>query len=55
MFIAQGDSVRIVNSAVYAMQVLQSKMAGEAERADLHADDNVIALVKGLRNEDESE
>lgn len=31
-FIVEGNTVRIVNSAVYAMQMLQKEMAGEAER-----------------------
>lgn len=51
-FIVEGNTVRIVNSAVYAMQVLQSEMAGEAERTGLTSDDDVIALVKELRSED---
>ena len=34
-FIVEGNTVRIVNSAVYAMQVLQKEIAGEAERAGL--------------------
>ena len=50
-FIVEGNSVRIVNSAVYAMQVLQREMLGEAERAGLSSDDDVMALVKELRNE----
>lgn len=53
-FIVEGNTVRIVNSAVYAMQVLQREMTGEAERAGLTSDDDVMALVKELRNEDES-
>ncbi len=53
-FIVEGNTVRIVNSAVYAMQVLQREMAGEAELAGLNSDDDVMALVKELRNEDES-
>lgn len=53
-FIVEGNSVRIVNSAVYAMQVLQKEMEGEAERSGLISDDDVMALVKGLRNEDEN-
>lgn len=53
-FIVEGDNVRIVNSAVYAMQMLQSEMAGEAERTGLTSDRKVIALVKELRNEDEN-
>lgn len=50
---ANGKTVRIVNSAVYAMQVLQQEMAGEAERTGLTSEDDVMALVKELRNEDE--
>ena len=53
-FIVEGNTVRIVNSAVYAMQVLQSEMSGEAERTGLISDDDVMALVKELRNEDEN-
>ena len=53
-FIVEGNTVRIINSAVYAMQVLQKEMAGEAERAGLTSDDDVMALVKELRNEDEN-
>lgn len=53
-FIVEGNTVRIVNSAVYAMQLLQSEMAGEAERTGLTSDDDVMALVKDLRNEDET-
>ncbi len=52
-FIVEGNIVRLVNSAVYAMQVLQNEMAGEAQRAGLDSEDDVMALVKELRNEDE--
>lgn len=51
-FIVEGNTVRIVNSAVYAMQVLQQEMAGEAERAGIASDDDVMALIKEMRNED---
>lgn len=50
-FIVEKDTVRIVNSAVYAMQVLQQEMEKDAERAGLHSEDDVMALVKGLRDE----
>lgn len=49
-FIVKGGTVRIVNSAVYAMQMLQEEMTGYAEQAGLTSDDDVIALVKELRN-----
>ena len=48
-FIVEGNTVRIVNSAVYAMQVLQREMAGEAERTGLTSDDDIMALVKEVR------
>ena len=54
-FIVEGKSVRIVNSAIYAMQLLQGEMAGEAERAGLTSDEDVTALVRGLRDEDGGE
>ena len=51
-FIVEGNNVRIVNSAVYAMQMFQKDMAGEAERSGLTSENDVIALVSELRNED---
>lgn len=52
-FVVEGNTVRLVNSAVYAMQVLQSEMRGEAERTGLTSEEDVMALVKELRDEDE--
>lgn len=53
-FIVEGDAVRIVNSAVYAMQILQSHMVGEAEASGLESEDDVIALIKEVRTESEN-
>lgn len=49
-FIVEGNTVRLVNSAVFAMQLLQREMAGEAERAGLISEDDVAALVRELRD-----
>ena len=49
-FIVEGNTVRIVNSAVYAMQALQNELKGEAERTGLSCDDAVMELVNELRN-----
>ena len=38
---------------MYAMQVLQKEMAGEAERTGLTSEDDVMALVNELRKKDE--
>lgn len=51
-FLVDGSTVRMVNAAVYAMQVLQSEMAGEAARTGLTADEDVMALAKELRETD---
>ncbi len=50
-FVVENDSVRIINSAVYAMQVFQKQMAGEAEAAGLQSEDDIMALVKETRAE----
>ena len=50
----EGNTVHLVNSAVYAMQVLQSEMRGEAERAGLASYKDVMALIKELRDGNES-
>ena len=49
-FIVEGNTVRIVNSAVYAMQMLQSELAGDAQRIGLMSDDAVIDMVKEIRS-----
>ena len=53
-FVVEGNTVRLVNSTAYAMQMLQREMRGEAERAGLVSDEDVMALVKELRDRDES-
>ena len=50
-FIVEGPTVRMVNSAVYAMQMLQQDMAGEAARAGLTSEDDVNVLIREMRSE----
>jgi len=54
-FIVEGNTVRLVNAAVYAMQLLQMNMEGEAQSAGLDSEDDVVSLVKELRAESEEE
>jgi AbrB family looped-hinge helix DNA binding protein len=54
-FIVEGSSVRIVNSAVYAMQMLQNEMKGEAVQAGLDSEEDIMALVNDIRYEGDSE
>ena len=53
-FIVENGSVRIINSAIYAMQMLQAQMDGEAEATGITSDDDVMNLVKEVRVESET-
>ena len=52
-FIVEGKTVRIINSAVYAMQLLQQEMRGAAEQAGLTTEEDIDALIADMRNGDE--
>ena len=52
-FVVENGNVRIINSAVYAMQMLQKQMEVEAERNGLTSDDLVMDMVKEVRAESE--
>lgn len=52
-FIVEGETVRVVNAAVYAMQMLQLRMMGEAEKAGITSEEDVLALARSVRNESE--
>ena len=47
------DNAKVINSAIYAMQLLQAQMEGEAENSGLISDDTVMDLVKEVRTENE--
>ena len=50
--ISQDNQVIMMNSAIYAMKMLQSSMEGEAEEAGLRSDEDVVDLVKKMRSEE---
>lgn len=52
-FVVENGNVRLINSAVYAMQMLQAQMTGEAVKAELISEDAVMDLVKEVRAESE--
>ena len=54
-FVVNGTDIRLVNSAVYAMEVFQKQMQGEAERTGLTSDEAITDLVKQIRSEDDDE
>ena len=49
--ICEDDRVILMNSAVYAMKMLQQDMGGEADRVGLGSDDAVMDLVKAMRKD----
>lgn len=50
-FVVDGNNVRLVNAAVFALQLLQGELKGEAERTNLDSDDEIDKLVKEIRSE----
>ena len=48
-FITDGDYVRIVNPAVFAMRELQKSMEGAAEEAGWKSDDDVVEYIMEMR------
>lgn len=54
-FIVKGGTVRVVNSAIYALQRLQAQMAGEGKTVGLMTDEDVAAWITASRREEETE
>jgi AbrB family looped-hinge helix DNA binding protein len=50
--ICEGDHVVLINSMDYAMKRLQKEMDGEAEKAGLFSDDDVVDMIMGMRAEE---
>ena len=53
--VCEDDHVILMNSAVFAMKMLQKDMAGVAEAAGIATDEKVMDLVKEIRVENENE
>ena len=52
-FVVENGNVRLINSSVHAMQLLQAQMANEAENTWLTSDEAIMDLVKEVRAESE--
>lgn len=53
-FVVENGSVRVINSTIYAMQMLQAQMDGEAEATGIISDEDVLNLVEEVRAENEA-
>ncbi len=51
-FIVENGSVRVVNSAIYALQRFQEQMKGEASKAGLFSEEDVAAWITKSRREE---
>ena len=54
-FIVEGNNVRVVNSAVYAMMRLQEQMKGDAEKAGFFTEDDIANWFTRSRREETEE
>jgi len=52
--VCEGDRLILMNSAVFALKQFQEAMKGEAEKAGLRSDDDVVELIMQMRREDEA-
>ena len=50
-FVVDGDDVRIVNAAVFAMKMLQKGLEGQAQKLGLESEEDVNNLMKEIRHE----
>ena len=51
-FVVSQGEVRMINSAVYAMKLLQEGMQGQAEAAGIQREEDVLKLAKAVRAEE---
>ena len=54
-FVVDGNNVRLVNAAVFAMQMLQKELRGEAQKIGITSDEDADKLIKEIRDEDSSD
>ena len=54
-FIVDGNNVRVVNSAVYALMRLQEQMGGDGAKAGLFTEEDVAEWITRSRREENAE
>lgn len=54
-FVVENGTVRVVNSAVYALQRFQKQMKGAGETAGLLTDEDVAAWITASRRAEDAE
>ena len=51
--VCENDRLTVMSSAMFALKEFQKAMAGEAEKAGLHSDDDVVELIMQMRRGEE--
>ena len=54
-FIVEGNTVKVINSVIYAMQKFQEQMSGEAAKAGFSSEEDVAAWITQSRREENAE
>lgn len=54
-FIVEGNTVKVVNSTLYALQRFQKQMRGAAEEAGLFSEEDVADWITNSRREENAE
>ncbi len=54
-FIVEDGTVRVINSAIYAMQKFQEQMKGQAAQAGLSSEEDVAEWITQSRREENAE
>lgn len=49
LFVEEGGKIYILNASMEALKEAQAAFAGEAERAGLKNEDDIVAMVKEIR------
>ncbi len=50
--ICEDNRLVLMNSAIFALNEFQNAMKGEAEKAGLHSDDDVVEMIMQMRREE---
>ena len=54
-FIVDGNEIRMMNSAVYALKRFQKQMKGEAKKAGFLSEDDIAEWITKARREDNAQ
>ena len=53
-FVVEGNNVRVINSAVYALMQFQEQMKGDAKKAGLLSEEDVAVWITSSRRKENS-